>query len=101
MFSDIDNFYKIKKREFTRSRRENLNFSWVIRLPFIVPVVAGVVEGNAGFVYTSVTGAGEVTPEQIVDIFFAFCKHICNIIYKKVNLPGCLLQKVTILLVCF
>jgi hypothetical protein len=33
-------------------------------LPFIVPVVAGVVEGNAGFVYTSVTGAGVVTPEQ-------------------------------------
>jgi hypothetical protein len=34
-------------------------------------VVAGVVEGNAGFVYTSVTGAGVVAPEKIVDLLFA------------------------------
>ena len=97
LYNDITNFYKIKKKhEFLLGNKFTEG-----NLPFIVPVVAGVVEGNAGFVYTSVTGAGEVTPEQIVDIFFAFCKHICNIIYKKVNLPGCLLQNVTILLVCY
>jgi hypothetical protein len=34
-------------------------------LPFIVPLATGVVEGNAGLLYTSVTGAGVVTPKQI------------------------------------
>ncbi len=34
-------------------------------LAFIVPLATGVVEGNAGLVYTSVTGAGVVTPKQV------------------------------------
>jgi hypothetical protein len=34
-------------------------------LAFIVPLATGIVEGNAGLVYTSVTGAGVVTPKQV------------------------------------
>ncbi len=34
-------------------------------LPDIVPVATGIVVGNAGVVYTTVTGAGVVTPRQI------------------------------------
>jgi hypothetical protein len=34
-------------------------------LPNIVPVAIGIVVGNAGVVYTTVTGAGVVTPRQI------------------------------------
>jgi len=34
-------------------------------LPNIVPVATGIVVGNAGVVYTTVTGAGVVTPRQI------------------------------------
>ncbi len=34
-------------------------------LTFIVPLATGIVEGNAGLVYTSVTGAGVVTPKHI------------------------------------
>ncbi len=33
--------------------------------PDIVPVTTGIVVGNAGVVYTTVTGAGVVTPRQI------------------------------------
>ncbi len=72
------NFYKIKKREhefFLGNKFIEGN------LPFIVPAVAGIVEGNAGFVYTSVTGAGVVTPEQIVDIFLLFVNTYDSIIY--------------------
>ncbi len=52
-------------------------------IPFIVPVVAGVVEGNAGFVYTSVTGAGVVAPEQIVDKLFAFANTYAILSIKR------------------
>ncbi len=34
-------------------------------LPNIVPVATGIVVGKAGVVYTTVTGAGVVTPRQI------------------------------------
>jgi hypothetical protein len=33
--------------------------------PDIVPVATGIVVGNTGVVYTTVTGAGVVTPKQI------------------------------------
>ncbi len=80
MFRDIDNFYKIKKRE-----HEFLlgNMFTEGNLPFMVPVATGVVDGNAGFVYTSVTGAGVVTPEQIVDRLFAFANTYGVLSIKK------------------
>ncbi len=80
MFRDIANFFKIKKREHEFLLGNKFTEG---NLPFIVPVVAGVVEGNAGFVYTSVTGAGVVTPEQIVDKLFAFANTYAILSIKR------------------
>jgi hypothetical protein len=85
-FRYIANFYKIRKRDHDFLLGNKLTEG---SLPFIVPVVAGVVEGNAGFVYTSVTGAGVVTPEQINKSTWlppAKSYYFVSVLFK--NIPG-------------